>query len=145
MTSQVDIAGAEAISAGSASRGADRARSRERGGARAKTLIWLLIFIVFVYVSIEVVPVLFAEYEFQDDITTTARYAPYNRPSLDDVKATILKSAQSHDLPVTPANITVVPHGYGVQIDVVYSVTVNLMVYQWTFNFHPTAASVNLT
>jgi hypothetical protein len=121
------------------------ARCRERGGARAKTLIWLVIFGVFLYVSIEVVPVLFAEYEFQDDVQTAARYAPFNRATLDDVRTTILKAAQSHDLPVTAADIAVVPHGYGVQVDVNYSVTVNLTVYQWTFNFHPSATSNTLT
>ena len=61
------------------------------------------------------------------------------------MKASVLKSAQSHDLPVTADNITVVTHGYGVQIDVAYSVTVNLMVYQWVFDFHPSATSVTLT
>lgn len=122
-----------------------RARSGERGGAAIKTIIWLAIFAVFCYVSFEVVPVLFAEYEFQDDIQTAARYAPYNRSTLDDVKATVLKAAQSHDLPVTAADITVAQHGYGVTIDVAYSVTVNLMVYQWTFDFHPSATSVTLT
>jgi hypothetical protein len=122
-----------------------RCRCQERGGARIKTLIWLVIFVAFMYVSIEVVPVLFAEYEFQDDIQTTARYVPYNRATMDDVKASVLKSAQSHDLPVTAADITVVPHGYGAQIDVAYSVTVNLLVYQWTFNFHPSATSNTLT
>jgi hypothetical protein len=121
------------------------ARNRERGGARLKTFIWLVIFIAFVYGSFEIAPVLFAEYEFQDDIQTTARYVPYNRATMDEVKASVLKSAQSHDLPVTPADITVVPKGYGAQIDVNYSVTVNLLVYQWTFNFHPSAASTSLT
>ena len=121
------------------------ARCRERGGARAKTLIWLVVFGLFLYVSIEVVPVLFAEYEFQDDVQTAARYAPYNRATLDDVRASVMKAAQSHDLPVTPADITVAQHGYGVQVDVNYSVTVNLMVYQWTFNFHPSATSNVLT
>ena len=120
-------------------------RSRQRGGAKAKTLIWLVVFGLFLYVSIEVVPVLFAEYEFQDEVQTAARYAPFNRQSLDDVRASVLKSAQSHDLPVTPADITVAPHGYGVQVDVNYSVTVNLTVYQWTFNFHPSATSNTLT
>jgi cell division protein FtsL len=122
-----------------------RSRFRERGGARMKTVIWLLLFVAFIYVSVEVVPVLFAEYQFSDDIQTTARYAPYNRATLDEVKASVLKSAQSHDLPVTADNITVVTHGYGVQIDVAYSVTVNLMVYQWVFDFHPSATSVLLT
>ncbi|MGB6429622.1 MAG: hypothetical protein WBF06_03485 [Candidatus Acidiferrales bacterium] len=120
------------------------ARRKERGGARIKALIWLALFAAFIYVSVEVVPVLFAEYQFQDDVQTEARYAPYNRQSLDDVKAVVLKSAQSHDLPVTASDITVTQHGYGVQIDVTYSVTVNLMVYQWTFNFHPSATSVTL-
>lgn len=124
---------------------ASRARCPERGGSKVKVVVWLLILLTFAYVSIEVVPVLFAEYEFQDEVQTAARYAPFNRQSLDDVRASVLKSAQSHDLPVTAADIAVVPHGYGVQIDVNYSVTVDLQVYQWTFDFHPSATSVSLT
>jgi hypothetical protein len=121
------------------------ARCRERGGARIKALIWFALFAAFIYVSYEVVPVLFAEYQFQDEVQTEARYAPFNRQSLDDVRAAVLKSAQDHNLPVTQKDIVVAPHGYGVQIDVNYSVTVNLMVYQWTFNFHPSATSITLT
>ena len=122
-----------------------RAASRQRGSARLKTIIWLLIFLAFLYVSLEVGPVLYAEYEFQDDVQTIARYAPYNRPSIDDVRKEVLSEAQSHDIPVTLEDIKVEPHGYGVQIDVNYSVTVNLIVYQWVFDFHPTAASISLT
>jgi len=122
-----------------------RAASRQRGSGHLKTIIWLLIFLAFLYVSLEVGPVLYAEYEFQDDVQTIARYAPYNRPSIDDVRKEVLSKAQSHDIPVTLEDIKVEPHGYGVQIDVNYSVTVNLIVYQWVFDFHPTAASISLT
>jgi len=121
-----------------------RSNSRQRGSGHLKTLIWLGIFAAFLYVSFEIGPVLFAEYQFQDEITSIARYAPYTRPSIDDVRKDVLAKAQSHDLPVTAEDIKVTPHGYGVEIDVNYSVTVNLTVYQYTFDFHPTATSVSL-
>lgn len=109
----------------------------QRGGAKLKLIIWLLILCIFGYVCVKVVPVLFASYQFQDTVQSTARLAAVTRQSDDDLKKTILQAAADNNLPVTAEEIVVVHKNYSVEISVDYSVTVDLSVYQWTFHFHP--------
>jgi hypothetical protein len=56
----------------------------------------------------------------------------------------VLDEAQKEDLPVEADDVKVVSNGKNVTIDVDYSVTVDLKVYKWTLNFHPTATNSGL-
>jgi hypothetical protein len=102
-----------------------------------KTVIWLLILILCIFVGIKVVPVLFSGYEFEDAMKTEARYASVNRNSPDDIRKNLLQEAKKDDLPVMPEDIKVTAQGGEVQIEANYSITVDLQFYQWTLNFHP--------
>ncbi len=121
--------------------GAKRNSAGQRGSARLKLIIWLLVLCTFGYVCLKVVPVLFANYQLQDTVLTTARLAAVTRQSDDDLKKTIVQAAQDDGLPVKTEDVQVVHNGYNVAISVDYSVTVDLRVYQWTFHFHPSGAS----
>jgi hypothetical protein len=114
-----------------------RTRQRQRGSGRLKAIVWLAILVAMVYVGIKVVPVLFSEYEFQDALQTTARFASVNRTSEGEIKDALIKEAEKEDIPVRPEDIEVHGQNGNVQIDASYSVTVDLGVYQWTLNFHP--------
>ncbi len=113
----------------------------QRGSGRLKLIIWLVILFVFGYVCVKVVPVLFDSYQFQDAVLSTARLAPVNRASDDELKKTIVQAAEDNNLPVTADEVTVTHKGFNVEISVDYSVTVDLRVYQWTFHFHPDSTS----
>jgi len=91
-----------------------------------------------------VIPVLINEYEFQDGLQTIARYASVNRKSNEQIKQAVLEEAQKEDLPVQAADIKVEGNGGNVHINVDYSVTVDLKIYQWTLNFHPDATNLSL-
>ena len=116
----------------------------QRGSGRLKLIIWLAILLAFGYVCVKVVPVLFAAYQYQDTVLSTARLAPVNRASDDDLKKTLVQAAEEDNLPVTADEITVTHRGFNVEIAVDYSVTVDLRVYQWTFHFHPDSTSAAL-
>jgi Domain of unknown function (DUF4845) len=92
-----------------------------------------------IYVGVKVIPILFTNMQFQDAIQSTARFASVNRQSVDDIRASVLKEAESEDIPITAQDIHVKGDGGHVEIAADYSVTVNLGVYQWTLNFHPYA------
>ena len=109
----------------------------QRGAGRLKLIIWLLVLCTFGWVCVKVVPVLFASYQFQDTVLSTARLAAVTRQSDEELKKTIVQAAQDNNLPVTSDEVVVVHRGYSVEISVDYSVTVDLRVYQWTFHFHP--------
>lgn len=116
-------------------------REGQRGASRLKAMIWLLLLAAFGYTCWKIVPVLFANYEFQDTVLSTAQLAAVNRQTDDQIKDSLVKAAQDDGLPVKTEDITISHRGYNVDVSVDYSVTVDLRVYQWTFHFHPTAGS----
>ena len=91
-----------------------------------------------------VIPVLINEYEFQDSLQSIARFASVNRRTNEQVRQAVLEEAQKEDLPVQAEDIKVEGNSGNVHINVDYSVTVDLKVYQWTFNFHPAANNAAL-
>jgi hypothetical protein len=88
--------------------------------------------------------VLINEYQFQDSLQEIARFASVNRKTNEQIRQSVLEEAQKVDLPVQAENIKVEGYGGNVHINVDYSVTVDLKVYQWTLNFHPTANNAAL-
>lgn len=126
--------------------GADIAAERrgEMGGANIKAIIWTAVLVAFIYVTAMVLPVLIDEYQFQDGIQEIARFASVNRKSVEQIQKAVLDEAQKEDLPVEVEDIKVQTNGGNIHINVDYSVTVDLKVYQWTLNFHPTANNASL-
>jgi hypothetical protein len=120
-------------------------RDSERGGARLKATFWILALAIFVFVMVKVVPVLVDDFEFQDGVQTIARYATATRQTPEQIRAAILKEAEKDDVPVDPKDIKVQAASGNVRINVDYSVTVDLTVYQWTLNFHPKISNDSLT
>jgi hypothetical protein len=121
------------------------ARDGERGGARLKATLWILALASFVFVMVKVVPVLVDDFEFQDGVQTIARYATATRQTPEQIRAAILKEAEKDDVPIDAKDVKVQAVGGNVRINVDYSVTVDLTVYQWTLNFHPMINNDSLT
>jgi hypothetical protein len=119
-------------------------RSGEQGASNVKAIVWTVILVAFIYGAAMVLPVLINEYQFQDSLQTIARFASVNRRSIELVKKEILDAAEKEDLPVQAEDIKVQDHAGNVQINVDYSVTVDLKVYQLTLNFHPQASNASL-
>src|SRR5579872_2311748 len=119
-------------------------RNGERGAGNVKAIVWTVILVAFIYCAVMVLPVLINEYQFQDSLQEIARFASVNRKSNDEIRKSVLEEAQKADLPVQPEDIKVEGYGGNVHINVDYSVTVDLKVYQWTLNFHPAASNASL-
>jgi predicted membrane protein len=113
----------------------------ERGAGRLKAIVWLTILGAFVYVGIKVVPILFNEYQFQDAMQNTARFATVNRQSPEEIRKSLVQEAQANEIPVQPENIHVTAEAGNVKISADYTIVVNLQVYQLTLNLHPSASN----
>ena len=116
----------------------------ERGAGNAKAIIWTMILVAFIYSAAMMLPVLINEYQFQDSLQSIARFASVNRKNPDQIRAAVMEEAQKEDLPVQAEDVKVVSNAGNIRIDVDYSVTVDLKVYQWTLNFHPAASNASL-
>jgi len=92
----------------------------------------------------KVVPLLMNEYEFQDGLQDIARFASVNRDPNEKILAAILKEAEKDDVPVEAQDVKVDGKGGNIKINVDYSVTADLSVYQWTLNFHPKVSNDSL-
>ena len=119
-------------------------RRNEQGAGHLKAIIWTMILVAFIYAAAMLLPVLINEYQFQDSLQDIARSASLYRKSSDQIRQAVLDEAQREDLPVQAEDIKVQGQAGNVHIDVDYSVTVDLKVYQWTLNFHPTANNSSL-
>jgi uncharacterized protein DUF4845 len=115
------------------------ARTSQRGSSRLKLVAFLALLVAVIYTGVKVIPILVNNMQFQDAIESTARFASVNRQSADDIRTAVLKEAQNEDIPIAANDIHVKGDGGHVEIAADYSVTVNLVVYQWTLNFHPYA------
>jgi hypothetical protein len=120
-------------------------RDGERGAGRMKAIVWTLVLAAFVYVTVKVLPALISEFEFQDGVQTIARFATATRQTPEQIRAAILKEAQKDDVPLEAGDVKVEAVSGNVRINVDYSVTVDLTVYQWTLNFHPKISNDSLT
>jgi len=116
-------------------------RNAERGAGNLKAIVWTMILVAFIYVAAMTLPVLINEYQFQDSIQDIARFASISRKTNEQIQKAVLEEAQKEDLPVEAEDIKVQSNGGNVHINVDYSVTIDLKIYQWTLNFHPAASN----
>jgi len=124
-----------------------RNRPMNERGESKKNLIMALLFLgVMFFIGIKVVPVLFANYQFQDSIESESRYAltGYPKRSQDDVRDDIYKKAQDLGLPVTKESIRLDMTQGRVAIAVDYAVPIDLVAYQFSWPFHPHADNTTI-
>jgi hypothetical protein len=119
-------------------------RDGESGKGTLKAVVWTMILVAFIYATAMVLPILVNEYQFQDALQNIARFASVNRRNSDLIQKDVLAEAQKEDLPVRAEDIKVESTAGNIHIYVDYSVTVDLKVYQWTLNFHPSASNASL-
>jgi hypothetical protein len=121
-----------------------QARNGQSGTSNLKALFWTGLLVAFIYVSFRVVPLYVANYQFQDNMETAARFASVYRTPSDEIRKDLMKKAEEAEMPVKLQDIKVENHDGRVNIEADYSVTVDLIVYQWTLKFHPSASNNKL-
>jgi hypothetical protein len=116
-------------------------RIDERGGSKLNLILTLLFMGVMVFIAVKIVPVYFANYQFQDSIESESRFAltGYPKKSADDIREDLWKKAQDLGIPARKEDIRVVVSNGSVDLGVDYSVPIDLSVYQFTIQFHPHA------
>jgi hypothetical protein len=119
---------------------------RQRGGSKLNTLLTFVILGAMVFIAVKIVPVYFANFQFQDSIEDESRFAlaGYPKKSVDDIRDDVFKKAQDLGIPAKEEDIQVTVDNSSVDIGLDYSVPINLAVYQFTLQFHPHADNHNI-
>jgi hypothetical protein len=99
----------------------------------------LLVLGTMAFAAFKIVPAYFANYQLQDSMVTEARFAMVNRKAAGDVQDDVWKKVQELGIPAKKDDIVVMSDPGNVQISVNYSVPVDLVVYQYSLQFHPEA------
>ena len=106
-----------------------------------KLAFGLLILVAGVYVGASLVPVYYANYQFQDVIKTEATLQTYTTKPEGDIQSFIAKKAQELDIPVNKDQIKVQRHGSvgvgSLTIEAPYTVHVELPGYPMDLHFDP--------
>ena len=118
-----------------------KGRYTERGGSKLNLLITLIVLGAMVFAAAKVVPVYFANYQFQDSIQTESKFAlaDYPKKTPDDIRNDVWNKAQELGIPAEKDAIRVAMDNKNVEIGLDYSVPIDLAFYQFTLQFHPHA------
>jgi hypothetical protein len=116
----------------------------ERGGARIKTLLVLIILGSAIFCAVRLVPPYLNNYELQDSIRQEAAFASATRKQDDDIRADVEKKVKQLGIPADSKDIQVSDDAGNVKISVDYTVPVDLAVYQLQLHFHPQANNASL-
>lgn len=105
-----------------------------------RLLIGLFVLGAAVYLLWKTAPAFFANYQFEEEMDDTARMSAMDvGKTPDDIRASVLAKAQSHDIPIDAENIEVVRSGADVSISANYVVHVDVPVYPFDLKFHPSS------
>jgi len=110
----------------------------ERGGARLRAIVWLVILFVFAFCCWKLVPPFFANYQLQDWLRVHSTFYVVKPMSDDVIKSDLETEFQNLGIPATKENIKITANNArAVIIQVDYTVTVDLWVYQAHLHFTP--------
>ncbi|MBI2682800.1 MAG: DUF4845 domain-containing protein [Acidobacteriales bacterium] len=96
--------------------------------ARVKALFGLAVVVGGIYLAIMLLPPYFANYQFQDDVSTIAKFSSVSMgKSDDDILADVMKKVKEHDLPIRSEQIKISHSERQITISVDYDVVVELV------------------
>jgi hypothetical protein len=117
-------------------------RDGMRGAARLNLIMTLLFLGATIFVAVKIIPPYFTNYQFQDAVESEARFAlaGYPRKGEDDIRQDIFDKAQKLGIPIQKKEEILVTMNQGsVSISLDYAIPIDLLVYQFSLQFHPHA------
>jgi len=100
---------------------------------RLKALIGLLVLTACIVYGVQVAPLFFNNYQFQDDVNQLVKFA--GDKSDDALRNEIMKKATEHSIPITLNDIQISKVNGTLSVSIEYDVTADLQVKQNTYHF----------
>src|ERR1017187_33783 len=97
----------------------------QRGGARIRTLIWMVLLLSFIFFSYKVIPPYFANYQLEDWLKTQIPFLMVNHTTHETLCASIIRKIHNEGTEVTNATIKIIKNNSS-EINVKIDYTVNL-------------------
>lgn len=118
-------------------RDTQKVRSGERGGGKLNLLLTLIILGGLVFSGVKIIPIYVNNYELQDSMETEARFAVANRATPVQIRQDVWKKIVQLGVPAKQDNLKITYGQDGaIQLTLDYTVSIDLLVYQWNKDFH---------
>jgi hypothetical protein len=110
-----------------------------------KLIFGIGVIVIAIYLGVELVPVYYANYEFQDLIKTEATLETYTTKPEGDIQDFVFKKAQDLEIPVKKEEIKVQRSGNqgtgSLIIAAPYTVHLDLVAYPMDLHFEPASSN----
>jgi|SRR5436190_11295722 len=104
-------------------------------GITPKKLLMLLLLAAGIFVVVQYGDAYLTKYQFDDAVRQTVKYAASTRKSTEDVRREVVEKADEFDIDIGPKDIHITKRGPSFTLQLTYTTTVNLRVYQQVLTF----------
>jgi hypothetical protein len=117
----------------------------QRGGARLKTLIWLVLAVSLIFCTYKILPSYIANYQLEDWMKSEVLFTLGKPMTNDSLVDAVMKEFHSLGIEADKDTIHIVQNdSRGVHIRVDYTVNIDLKLYQMQLHFTPDADNQSL-
>ena len=116
----------------------------ERGEGKIKAVIVTAILIAIVYSGVKMLPPYIDEYQLNDTMQETAKFASVTRSGEDQIRATIFRKIEELGIPATKDQVKVTAVNGKVAISVDYTVPIDLTFYKFDLHFTPSTSNKDI-
>ncbi len=121
-----------------------RDRRMERGEGKLKTVVFIAMALLGIFLAFKLVPPYVAEYQLQDKMQEMARFGIVNHYTDEQIRDNVFKVVQDLDIPAKREDIKVSVTQSLVKLSLEYSVPVDLLFYSTELHFSPSSENKSI-
>ena len=116
----------------------------ERGEGKLKAIIVTAVLIFVAYAAVKMVPPYVDEYQLNDTMQETAKFASVTRSNEDQIRATVFRKIEELGIPAKKEDVKVTAVNGKVSISLDYTVPIDLVVYKFDLHFTPSTSNKDI-
>lgn len=105
-------------------------------GLNYRQLFLIALLACALFAGSQYIPVYVDAFQFNDFIRGETKFAASSRKTTDRLRAIIAEKAKEYNVPITPKDIRITRRGPAFQLEIDYTVVVDLRVYKHELKFH---------
>lgn len=121
-----------------------RDRRMERGEGKLKTVVFIAMALLGIFLAFKLVPPYVSEYQLQDKMQEMARFGIVNHYTDEQIRDNVFKVVQDLDIPAKREDIKVSVTQAIVKVSLEYTVPVDLFVYSTDLHFSPSSENKSI-
>ena len=121
-----------------------RSVAGERGEGKFKAILVTAILLFIAYAAFKMVPPYVDEYQLNDTMQETAKFASVTRSNEEQIRATVFRKIEELGIPAKKEDVKVTAVNGRVSISLDYTVPIDLTVYKFDLHFTPSTSNKDI-